>query len=47
VIALLLEDLMTADAALMVAERALRLIAKPFDLGDQSVTVSASAPPKA
>ena len=40
--ALLLEDLMTADAALMVAERALRLIAKPFDLGDQSVTVSAS-----
>jgi diguanylate cyclase (GGDEF)-like protein len=40
--ALLLEDLTTDDAALVVAERALRLLADPFDLGGQSVNVSAS-----
>ena len=40
--ALLLEDLTTADGALIVAERTLGLLATPFDLGGQSVNVSAS-----
>jgi diguanylate cyclase (GGDEF)-like protein len=39
---LLLEDLTTADGALVVAERALSLLATPFDLAGQSVSVSAS-----
>ena len=40
--ALLLEDLKTTDDALLVAERALGLLATPFELGGQSVNVSAS-----
>lgn len=40
--ALLLEDLASADVALVVAERALSLLAKPFELQDQSVNVGAS-----
>ncbi len=40
--ALLLEDLTTADGAVIVAERALSLLAKPFELHGQSVNVSAS-----
>ena len=40
--ALLLEDLTSADAALLVAERALRLLATPFDIAGQTVKVSAS-----
>lgn len=40
--ALLLEDLASADAALIVAERPLTLLTKPFDLHGQSVNVSAS-----
>jgi diguanylate cyclase (GGDEF)-like protein len=40
--ALLLEDLTSADAALVVAERALSLLAKPFELHGQSVSVGAS-----
>ena len=39
---LLLEDLTTEDGALVVAERAVSLLAEPFDLAGQSVTVSAS-----
>ena len=40
--ALLLEDLTSADGAVVVAERALSLLAKPFELHGQSVNVSAS-----
>jgi diguanylate cyclase (GGDEF)-like protein len=40
--AMLLEDLTSADRAMIVAERALSLLAKPFDLAGQSVSVSAS-----
>ena len=40
--ALLLEDLTSAEGALIVAERALGLLATPFDLTDRSVNVSAS-----
>ena len=40
--ALLLEDLTTADGALIVAERAASLLAAPFDPTGQSVSVSAS-----
>jgi diguanylate cyclase (GGDEF)-like protein len=40
--ALLLEDLTSADGALLVAERAVKLFATPFDLAGESVTVSAS-----
>ena len=40
--ALLLEDLTSADAALVVAERALSLMTKPFELHGQSVSVGAS-----
>lgn len=40
--ALLLEDLTSAEGALIVAERALKLLAAPFDLAGQSVTVGAS-----
>lgn len=40
--ALLLEDLTSADAALVVAERALSLLSKPFELHGESVNVSAS-----
>jgi diguanylate cyclase (GGDEF)-like protein len=40
--ALLLEDLTSAEGALVVAERARSLMAKPFDLSGQSVNVSAS-----
>jgi diguanylate cyclase (GGDEF)-like protein len=40
--ALLLEDLTSADGALVVADRALKLLAQPFDLGGQSAKVSAS-----
>ena len=40
--ALLLEDLTSADGAVIVAERALSLLAKPFELHGQSVNVSAS-----
>jgi diguanylate cyclase (GGDEF)-like protein len=40
--ALLLEDLASADAALVVAERALSLLTKPFELHGQSVNMSAS-----
>ncbi|HEV8654402.1 MAG TPA: sensor domain-containing diguanylate cyclase [Candidatus Limnocylindria bacterium] len=40
--ALLLEDLTTADGAVTVAERALSLLAQPFELANESVKVSAS-----
>jgi diguanylate cyclase (GGDEF)-like protein len=40
--ALLLEDLASADAAIIVAERALKLLTKPFELHGQSVNVGAS-----
>jgi diguanylate cyclase (GGDEF)-like protein len=40
--ALLLEDLASADVSLIVAERALSLLSKPFDLGGQSVDIGAS-----
>ncbi|MDP9252996.1 MAG: GGDEF domain-containing protein, partial [Chloroflexota bacterium] len=40
--ALLLEDLTSPDGAAIVAERALGLLAKPFELHGQSVNVSAS-----
>ena len=41
--ALLLEDLTSAEGALVVAERAVKVLAKPFDLaGGHAVTVSAS-----
>jgi diguanylate cyclase (GGDEF)-like protein len=40
--AVLLEDLTAEDGALIVAERAVRLIAAPFDLGGKSVSVGAS-----
>lgn len=40
--AMLLEDLTSADAALVVAERALNLLTTPFELHGQSVNVSAS-----
>jgi diguanylate cyclase (GGDEF)-like protein len=40
--AVLLEDLTSADAALVVAERALSLVSKPFELHGQSVNVGAS-----
>jgi diguanylate cyclase (GGDEF)-like protein len=40
--ALLLEDLTSVDGALVVAERALSVLATPFDLAVQSVNVSAS-----
>ena len=40
--ALLLEDLASADAALIVAERALSLMTKPFELHGQSVNIGAS-----
>jgi diguanylate cyclase (GGDEF)-like protein len=40
--AMLLEDLASADAALIVAERALSLLANPFELHGQSVDVGAS-----
>lgn len=40
--ALLLEDLTNADGALIVAQRALSVLATPFDLAGQSVTISAS-----
>jgi diguanylate cyclase (GGDEF)-like protein len=40
--AMLLEDLTSADAALVVAERALSLMTKPFELHGQSVNVGAS-----
>ena len=40
--AMLLEDLTSADAALVVAERALSLMTKPFELNGQSVNVGAS-----
>jgi diguanylate cyclase (GGDEF)-like protein len=40
--AVLLEDLGAEDGALVVAERAVRLIAAPFDLAGKSVSVSAS-----
>jgi diguanylate cyclase (GGDEF)-like protein len=40
--AMLLEDLTSADAALVVAERALSLVSKPFELHGQSVNVGAS-----
>lgn len=40
--ALLLDDLASAEAALIVSERALTLLTKPFELHGQSVNVSAS-----
>jgi diguanylate cyclase (GGDEF)-like protein len=40
--AMLLEDLSSADAALVVAERTLSLMTKPFELHGQSVNVGAS-----
>ncbi len=40
--ALLLEDLTSATGAVVVAERALRLLTTPFDLAGESVNVSAS-----
>jgi diguanylate cyclase (GGDEF)-like protein len=40
--ALLLEDLASADAALLVAERALSLLTKPVELNGHSVNVGAS-----
>jgi diguanylate cyclase (GGDEF)-like protein len=40
--ALLLEDLTSADGALLVADRALSVLAQPFELATQSVSVSAS-----
>ena len=40
--ALLLEDLTTADGALVVAERVMGLLADPFDLAGQPVNVGAS-----
>ena len=40
--ALLLEDLASADAALVVADRTLSLLTKPFELHGHSVNVSAS-----
>jgi len=40
--AVLLEDLTTEDTALVVAERAINLIAAPFDLAGKSVSVSAT-----
>jgi diguanylate cyclase (GGDEF)-like protein len=40
--ALLLEELTTADGALVVAERAVSLFRTPFDLAGQSVNISAS-----
>jgi diguanylate cyclase (GGDEF)-like protein len=40
--AVLLEDLTAEDGALVVAERAVRLIAAPFDLAGKSVSVGAS-----
>jgi diguanylate cyclase (GGDEF)-like protein len=40
--ALLLEDLTSADVALVVAERALSLLKEPFDLAGQTVNLSAS-----
>jgi diguanylate cyclase (GGDEF)-like protein len=40
--AVLLEDLTAEDAALVVAERAISLIAAPFDLAGETVTVGAS-----
>ncbi len=40
--AMLLEDVKSADGAMIVAERALSLLATPFDLAGQSVVVGAS-----
>jgi diguanylate cyclase (GGDEF)-like protein len=40
--AVLLEDLASADAAMLVADRALSLLAQPFELHGHSVTISAS-----
>jgi diguanylate cyclase (GGDEF)-like protein len=40
--ALLLEDLSSADASLIVAERALSLLTKPYELAGESVSVGAS-----
>jgi diguanylate cyclase (GGDEF)-like protein len=40
--AVLLEDLTAEDAALVIAERAVSLIAAPFDLAGKTVTVGAS-----
>jgi diguanylate cyclase (GGDEF)-like protein len=40
--ALLLEDLTSADGAAIVAERALSLLSRPFELHGQSVNISAS-----
>jgi diguanylate cyclase (GGDEF)-like protein len=40
--AVLLEDLASADGALIVADRAVSLLEAPFDLAGQRVTVSAS-----
>ncbi|MDP9258739.1 MAG: GGDEF domain-containing protein [Actinomycetota bacterium] len=40
--ALLLEDLTSADGARVVAERAMSMLADPFDLAGESVSVGAS-----
>ena len=40
--ALLLEDLASADGAMIVADRAVSILAKPFDLGGTPVNMSAS-----